>query len=69
VDRIDGLIEELPSFLAQGLHLADVNVNKVLNDLVTSCAEVGDERIVFRLAFDPSLRPCGATRRGSRRSS
>jgi two-component system nitrogen regulation sensor histidine kinase GlnL len=59
VDRIDGLIEELLELSSRKrLHPADVNVNKVLNDLVTLLrAEVGDDRIVFQLAFDPSLPP------------
>ncbi len=57
VDRIDGLIEELLELSShKRLHLADVNVNKVLNDLATLMrAEVGDEKITFQLAFDPSL--------------
>jgi two-component system nitrogen regulation sensor histidine kinase GlnL len=59
VDRIDGLIEELLELSSRKrLRLADVNVNKVLNDLVALLrAEVGDGKIVFRIAFDPSLPP------------
>ena len=59
VDRIDGLIEELLEFSSpKRLDLADVNVNKVLNDLVALMrAEVGEGKIAFRLFFDPSLPP------------
>jgi two-component system nitrogen regulation sensor histidine kinase GlnL len=59
VDRIDRMIEELLEFSSpKRLHLSEVNVNKVLNDLVALMrAEVGNGKIAFRLAFDPSLPP------------
>jgi two-component system nitrogen regulation sensor histidine kinase GlnL len=59
VDRIDRLIEELLEFSSpKKLRVADVNVNKVLNDVVQLMrADVGDARVTFRLEFDPSLPP------------
>jgi two-component system nitrogen regulation sensor histidine kinase GlnL len=57
-DRIDRLIEELLEFSSpKKLRIADVNVNKILNDMIRLLqAEVGDG-VVFKVSFDPSLPP------------
>lgn len=56
VDRVSALLEQLLELTRPPrLRLASVNVHRILNDVLTLERAAGDQGLVVRLVFDPSL--------------